>query len=248
MSIAVHHPLAVDEFLFDSGPAVPHGPQTHAVPDDAELRDFARLGHECWTQVDTALHDALSEVGIRLALPRAMLHASAEDGASACCTLHNIGSLVAAVVSATNREHDLGLVSNQHNLASARVHVGVHDAAERGSKQTSAVYHDVGMARGVEAGGFRDVGEDATLEYHTGFYALADQPGQVDGCVDAYRGEVGASVAALWEFAFGQDTKLIRVSMSASMKHMNKRHHVKLPTLGTTSLNHASSFVSSSNH
>jgi hypothetical protein len=141
-----------------------------------------------------------------------MLQTATQNRAPADSPLHNIRRFVAAVVGAAYRYHDAGLVSYEHDLAAARVDGGVHDAAEFGGEKTGAVYRYGGVAVGVVRGGFGDVGEDAAFYGYALLDALAEQVGEVDGCVDAYAGEGGACVAASGEFVFGEDAELAKFS------------------------------------
>lgn len=76
-------------------------------------------------------------------------------------------------------------VPYHHDLATARIHIAVHNATEFRSQETGAVDDDVGIARRVEAPSFGDVREDTSLEYHAVLEALADKPRKVYGGVDA---------------------------------------------------------------
>ena len=155
------------------------------MPDNVKFSYLSCLWCERRTQVNGALHDTLCKVRIRLALPRAMLQTATENGASTDSSLHDISSFFTTIISATDGQHDTWLVPNEHDLAASRVHIRVHDSTELGSEKTSAVYDHIGMARRVEAGGFGNVGENATFDDDAGFYTLAKDPGQVDGSVDA---------------------------------------------------------------
>lgn len=156
------------------------------MPDNVKFSYLSSLWCERWTQVNGALHDTLGKVRVRLALPRAVLQTATENGASTDSSLHNVGSFFTAIISATDSQHDAWLVSNEHNLAASWVYVRVHDSAELGGEKTSAVYDHIGMARRVKAGSFRNVGENAAFDDDAGFHTLAEDPGQVDGSVDAY--------------------------------------------------------------
>ena len=201
------------------------------MSDDTKFCYLSSLWCERWTQVNGTLHDTLGKVRIGLALPRAVLQTATENGASTDSSLHHIGSVFTAIISATDSQHDAWLVPNEHNLAASWVHVRVHDSAELGGEKTSAVYNHIGMARRVKASGFGDVGEDAAFDDDAGFYTLAEDPGQVDGSVDADGRELCAGVTVFRELVFGQDTELTVISpvLPGYQKTKNNIHWAPRP-------------------
>lgn len=92
----------------------------------------------------------------------------------------------------------------------------------------------------VVRGCLGDVRDDSAADYGAVGETLGEEPGEVDGCVDADGGEGGAAVAVARDFGFGEDAELV---MSASILMMGRRRLA----CGTTSLNHASSLISSAN-
>jgi hypothetical protein len=83
-----------------------------------------------------------------------VLKTATEDSAAADCALHDICRFVASIVRPRSGRHDTWLVSHKNDLATAWVHVAIHDASKPGGHEASAIYHDVGTARRVEACSF----------------------------------------------------------------------------------------------
>lgn len=98
--------------------------------------------------------------------------------------------------------HGAGLVSYYDNLSSAGVHGGVHYATELGGEEAGAVHDYGGVAGGVVGRGFGDVCDNAAFDCYIVFETSAQQPGEVNGCVDADGLEGCAGIAGGWEFGF----------------------------------------------
>lgn len=78
------------------------------------------------------------------------------------------------------------------------MHVLILDSAQFQGGETGAVDDNVGFLAGMmRAGCVGDVLEDCTLEHDAILAALGDQPGEVDGCVDADGGPVGSVVDSI---------------------------------------------------
>ena len=87
------------------------------------------------------------------------------------------------------------------------------------------------MARGVEVSSLGDVGENTAFEYDARLDTLPEDPGQVDGSVDADGRELCAGVTVFRELVFGQDTELTVISpvLPGYQKTKNNIHWAPRP-------------------
>jgi hypothetical protein len=82
--------------------------------------------------------------------------------------VHDVSSFVTAIVCARDGSHDFGVVADEHNLATGRVHILVFDATEEARGETGAIDDYFGwLARVVKKSCFRYVFDDTTLDDHS---------------------------------------------------------------------------------
>lgn len=122
---------------------------------------------------------------------------------------HHVGDLVISIIGAGDGAHQSGVVANDDNLPSGRQEGVVLHTAQFAGRQARAVDDEIGLlARMVRIRCLGDVLEDGPLEDDAVLPALADQPGQVHGRVDADGGEAVCVVDAGGQFVFGEFTEL----------------------------------------
>ena len=101
---------------------------------------------------------------------------------------HDVQGFVVAIVRPRDRHHRTRVVADDHDLAPGRIHLVIEHAAEGLGRETRAIDDHVGfLARVVCIGSVRNMLDRCSLKDRAGLRALSDQPGQVDGRVDADR-------------------------------------------------------------
>lgn len=186
MSIIVHNPcIRIQLLLLDPHSSLAVRPQPNSMSNHTQSRNALAV-RNLRAHVNDALHDADRNVGVRLRLPVAHVVGPAEDGAAAAGAHHQVRLLGGPVVVAGEDEHGRALVADEDGLAARGRHGLVRDAAELEGAEARRVDDDGGRLAGVaELLGLVDVGEDGALEDDAVLEALADEPWEVDGGVDA---------------------------------------------------------------
>lgn len=122
---------------------------------------------------------------------------------------HEIAHLAVAVGCARCPGHDAaGVVAHEARLAADGRHVAIFHPAKRAGGKTCAVDHHVRLRAGVVlACGVGDVAQDGAADDDARFHALRDEPGEVDGGVDAH-GRVADGGGEAAELGLGEMAEL----------------------------------------
>lgn len=221
-------PDAVDALLVDARAVLAQRPQSDAVADNVQPLDALARTDQGRAELDAAFHNAHGEVGVWEGVPVVFLVGAAEDCASSCVVVisyvrwffgcmalrtrrsrHHVGHFVIAIIGPGDGAHQPGVVADDDNLAAGWQEGGVLYAAQRAGRQPRAVDDEVGpLARMVRVGRLGDVLDDGALEDDAVLAALAHQPGEVHGGVDADGGEAVGVVDAGGKFVWEEFTEL----------------------------------------
>lgn len=209
MSILMHNLHSPNNLSLHPLITGPHRSQTNTVSNNTEVLNPLPT-RQIRTQIHTPLHNPNSQTRLRLTLPIMLLKTTAKETATTRSSMHDIRSLVAAIIGARNRCHDLGIVTDKYDLTTCWVKVCVFDTAEEAGKETGAVYNYFGWLVGmVERCCFRDVLDNAAFYYYAVGEALSCEPGEVDGCVYANGCECCSGVYTLFQFGLVKDPELL---------------------------------------